>query len=197
MKPNIVFDIDGVVANFAAAFKMYAPKRYGIKIIDIPEFNWDFDPPLTGLMIENMIARFIRDHSNKIRLMVPGGNLVDYVWNKTHRPITFITARHEMTCSATHHWIKTYFPYIDPIIITVNTGNDKLKYMEDYACIAEDRRKTAIHLASNGKIIFLPIRDYNWPMPDDLDHYTMAGIIPFESLRDATNGQYDHLLFKK
>ena len=69
--------------------------------------------------------------------------------------------------------------------------------MEDYACIAEDRRKTAIHLANNGKIIFLPIRDYNWPMPDDLGHYAMAGIIPFESLRDATNGQYDHLLFKK
>jgi uncharacterized HAD superfamily protein len=197
MRPNIAFDIDGVVANFSDAFVPYAEKRYGIKFIKGPKFHWDVEPDLTPFLFEKLIAWFIRDHSDKIREMPPGAELVNYVWNKTRKPITFITARHEMTCSATHHWIKSHFPRMDFVVITVNGHSDKIRYLDGIACFAEDRRRTAIELAEAGKVVFLPMRHYNWPMPDDISDYAKVGIIPLSSLSTVTGGSFDHLIFKQ
>lgn len=197
MKPNIAFDIDGVVANFSGAFVPYAEQRYGIRFIPGPKFHWEVEPDITPFLFEKLIAWFIRDHSNKIKALEPGAELVDYVWNKTQKPITFVTARHEMTVSATHHWIKSYFPGMDFVSITVDGHADKIRYLDDIDCFVEDRRRTVIELAEAGKTVFMPMRHYNWPMPDDISDYAKAGIIPLENLSTVTCGSFDHLIFKK
>lgn len=204
LRPNIAFDVDGVIANFSAAFVPYAEKRYGIKFMSGQKFHWEVEPEITPLLFKKLIAWFIRDHSNKIKAMEPGAKLVDYVWEKTQKPITFITARHGMTCSATHHWIKSYFPDMDFVIITVDGHSNKLRYLDGIDCFAEDRRRTAIELAEAGKVVFLPMRDYNWPMPDDLSEYLwfdykhpMSGIVPLKTLSTVTCGSFDHLIFKQ
>jgi uncharacterized HAD superfamily protein len=196
MKPNIAFDIDGVVANFSEAFVPYANRRYGIRFIEGPKFHWDVEPEITPFLFEKLIAWFIRDHSNKIKVLEPGKAVVDYVWDKTRKPITFVTARHEMTVSATHHWVKTNFPGMDFILITVDGHSDKIRYLDGINSFVEDRRRTVIELAEAGKTVFMPMRHYNWPMPDDLNHYAMAGIIPLENISAITNGSFDHLIFK-
>lgn len=196
MRPNIAFDIDGVVANFSAAFVPYAKKRYGLTFIEGPKFHWDVEPELTPFLFEKLIAWFIRDHSKKIKPIMPGASVVDYVWDRTKKPITFITARHEMTVAATHHWIKVWFPGMDFIVITVDGHSDKIRYLDGIDCFVEDRRRTVVELAEAGKTAFMPIRHYNWPMPDDLDDETMMRIIPLDNIKEITEGYFDNLIFK-
>lgn len=200
MRPNIAFDIDGVVAKFADAFVPYAKKRYGLEFIPKDVFHWDVEPDITPLLFEKLIAWFIRDHSNKIKSYGGGSDLVDYVWQKTCKPITFITARHEMTVAASHSWIRAYFPSIDPIIITVDSGTDKMRYLNDFDCFIDDRRRTALQLVLRGKVVFMPKRKYNWPIGTLLDCDNFKAIkdnlILLENYDAILSGAFDHLIFK-
>jgi len=196
MKPNIAFDVDGIAANFSAAFVPYAKKRYGINFKESNRFHWEVEPELSGPLFDKIIAWFIRDHSHKIRYMEDGVSLIDHVWKATKKPITFVTARHEMTCAATHHWMKSIFPGMDFIVITVDSGNDKIRFLDDFDCFVEDRRKTAVQLAENGKIVFMPKRHYNMPLPSTMSRLAESNIIILDSLTPVCYGNYDHLIFK-
>lgn len=200
MRPNVAFDIDGVVANFADPFVKYAEERYGIKFLPSQKYHWDTEPEITPMLFEKLIAWFIRDHSNKIKTKSDGENLVDYVWRNTKKPITFVTARHEMTVSATHHWLKHTFFGIDFVLITVDGHSDKIRYLNDFDTFVEDRRRTVLELASLGKKVIMPVRHYNWPLRkqayQEFGVDLMDNILPVESLNKLTDGTFNHLLFK-
>ena len=47
--------------------------------------------------------------------------------------------------------------------------SDKWRYLDNYDCFIDDRKKTAIDLAKRGKTVFMPKREYNNFIPEDFD----------------------------
>lgn len=161
MKPNIAFDIDGIVAKFAAPFQVWADQKYGFTFTEQDGFHWSSDQGIPDRAFMAIIAEFIRENSDLIRPDLAGASLVNYVWNATKRPITFITARDYSTVGATDGWMRHWFPHIDFVCITVKSGKDKWRYLDDFGVFVEDRRRTAVDLAGIGKMVIMPARKYN------------------------------------
>lgn len=199
MIPNVAFDIDGVVAEFAKPFKKWAGKKYDLRFRETGNFHFEIIPEVPALLIDKIVAEFIAKHSRKITPRIDGLALVDYVWSKTSKPITFVTARDILTASATHYWIQVYFPAMDYVAIIVKNMGEKIKYLDNFTSFVEDRRKTAIHLAMAGKKVFMPRRPYNSleGMPERMGGLSPGkNIIVVNTLQELTTGEYDYLLFK-
>jgi hypothetical protein len=210
---NVAFDIDGIVANFEAPFREWAWEKYDLQFVETGHFHWEAEPFITNKMFTEIIAEFISYGTPEIPLL-DGAVVVDYLWRKCPSPILFVTARHPETAGDTHEWIKKHFPKIDFLLAVVDSGSDKHRYLENYGAFIEDRRKTAVELASKGKVVFMPMRSYNnvsgvrydnFPIftPNDWMNYSWSqadlskgAIITLRDTSEITNGLFDHLLFK-
>ena len=208
MKPNIAFDIDGIVANFSQGFLVWVEEEYGLTFTSGNQFNWSSDQGIPDKTFKRIIAEFIRDHSYLINPLKDGANLVRYVWEKTSRPITFITARDGSTIQATHSWLNFHFPAIDFTCVTVKRGSSKYRYLDEFDCFIDDRRKTAVDLAGIGKVVFLPSRQYNVIRQSERvlpinyaslwdDEINSHSVVLIGECDDMTDGVVDELIFKE
>ena len=74
---------------------------------------------------------------------------------------------------------------------------DKIDYLDNFDTYVDDRRRTVVDLAIDGKTVIMPRRIYNMPVTDHkLLHPLNQRMIIVESLKLITNGSFDHLLFK-
>jgi len=196
MQPNIAFDIDGIMANFIQAFIQYAKKHLDLEVETTDHFSFKTDPYIGDDVLSCAIATFIRQYGYRIQAMPDGLALAEYVWNKTQKPLTFITARDQSTIQSTHVWLRRRLAGLPFIAINVAGHSDKIIYLSNFDTYVEDRRRTVLELAAYGKTVFMPIREYNWPLPADTPPTLLGRIIPVESLETIMNGSFDHLLFK-
>lgn len=209
---NVAFDIDGIVANFEDPFREWAWEKYGLLFIETGRFHWGVNPKITEKMFTEIIAEFICYGKPEIPVL-DGALVVEYLWQKCPDPLFFLTARDISTAGDTHEWIAENFPKIDFMLSVVKSGTDKSRFLERYGAFIEDRRKTAIDLARMGKVVFMPIRDYNTlsgeydrPVftPDDWMQYNFretarlkaGAIILLNKTSDLINGLFDFILFK-
>ena len=191
-KTNIALDLDGIVANFLEPFKIWLKQKYDIERLETGKYNISTSPEITNKMTKELIAEFIRCDNPRIPVLPEGKALVEYLWNKCPYPLYFITARDISTAGATHRWIKRNFPGIDFALSIVNSGSDKWRYLDNYDCFIDDRRKTALDLAERGKIVFIPSREYN-----NISTHNMNGkIIRLSNSDDITTGLFDDIIFK-
>lgn len=197
MQPNIAFDMDGVIADFSSGFLPWVEEKYGIVCTPRDRFYWKIQPKESAIGIKRIIAEFIREHHHLITPLRDGSSLVYYVWEKTKKPITIITARDHSTIQASHDWFREWFPRVPHIIITVKSMMDKINYLDNFDTYVDDRRRTVVDLAIDGKTVIMPRRIYNMPVTDHkLLHPLNQRMIIVESLKLITNGSFDHLLFK-
>ncbi len=213
-RPDVAFDIDGILARFSDGFVPWVKTNYGVTMVhNKGKFHWSAKPGMTGEMFTRTIAEFIRDCShNKIHPFKSGITVARWVYEMTEKPILFVTARDHSTAGATHQWLMDHFrrPFMLSI---VNTGNEKLKYLYQYGSFIDDRRKTAVHLASRGKTVFMPITNYNQPVPLNRGSYDVfypaewksadihkidgrGRIILVNDTIEIKNGLFNHFIFK-
>lgn len=219
MIPNLAFDLDGIVANFSQPFIYWAKQRYGLKMIPTNKFHWSTEPAITDKMFTNIIAEFIAGEGKElIPPLRDGAALVDYMYSSALRPITFVTARHPSTAGATFGWIMKHFRNIDFRLSIVRSGTSKYRFLDDFDCFVDDRRKTAIDLASRGMVVFMPMREHNFIGPEMIDHgkfqvsppqvwrnpaWADLGrdhkhqIILLNDLEEMTTGRFDFMLFRE
>lgn len=214
---NIALDLDGCIANFSEPFIAWVAKKYGVTMIPTNQFHWAAYPYIKPQMFEEFIAEFIRDGDPEIQPKQDGALLINYLWEEDPRPILFVTARHPSTAGATHNWIRKFFPQIDFMVAIVNSGSSKWRFLDQYDCFVEDRRKTCLDLASRGKTVFMPMRKYNSIKPGDYGRYDVltpdqwkafrpqyptnynydgGRIYMLNSLSEITEGSFDRLIFK-
>lgn len=213
MQNDLAFDIDGIISNFSQPFLVWAEQEYGLAFKQGNKFNWGCDQKIPDKAFQRIIAEFIRDHSYLIKPLNDGATLVRYMWTKTAKPITFVTARDYSTIQATHDWMRFHFPDVDSIIITVRSGKDKWRYLDNFDCYIEDRRRTVLDLAAGSqKIVFMPARRYNTLNTDEAQAFIKKHginiacketkdihkktIVYIQDCDDIINGDFDHLIFK-
>jgi hypothetical protein len=216
MHPNIAFDLDGIVCNFSNPFIYWVREKYGLTMIPTTNFHWESDPPINQKTFNRVIAEFIEFESDLMPVFPEGAELVEYVFNTTRKPITFVTARERRTAGSTHEWLWEMFPGLDFFLAVVPSGADKHRYLNRFDCFIDDRRKTCLDLASRGKVVFMPQRHYNilnvdhigkdyivtppsiWKLPD----WPLQGqsqthqIILLDSTDQLASGRFDNFLFK-
>jgi uncharacterized HAD superfamily protein len=196
MQSDIAFDVDGVMADFAQAFIQYAKEHLGLDVESTDHFDFITTPHIDGNVLSSAIAEFIRQYGYRINPMSDGLILAEYVWNKTQKPLTFISARDRSTIQSTHNWLRKHLKGLPFVSINVEGGTDKIIYLSNFDTFVDDRRRTVLELAAYGKTVIMPIRAYNWPLPPNTPQRLLEKIIPVESLETITNGGFDHLLFK-
>jgi hypothetical protein len=108
---------------------------------------------------------------------------------------------------------------IDFRLSIVKSSTSKHRFLHDFDCFVDDRRKTAIDLATRGYVVFMPMRDYNYIAPGMVNHGKFqvtppavwrnpawadlgpgdhsGQIILLNDLDEMTTGRFDFMLFRK
>ena len=158
---NIAFDLDGVLVDVWSNVLEIIKERYDCKILPQTEHQLHTEPQISNELIWECI--FIAYEQIGTVEIYPGAEeLLEKLFHLSgcNDPIRIITARPALTASNTYEFFEKRFNGFEYEIIFA-PGQDKLQYLNRYGYMVEDRRKTAKHLADNGKTVFLLDRQYN------------------------------------
>lgn len=155
---NIAFDLDGVLVNLIPRVDYYLKEMFHSSLIVGDSFRFSSDPPLSMTKIWKAINAAIYDYKN-LKTFSGVEQLLDDIYIDTGMPIRIITARPIYTIEATYRSVKSFCNA--PFEIVLSSPEDKWKHLMQTQVFVEDRRKTALQLASKGKIVFLVNRKYN------------------------------------
>ena len=160
--PNIAFDIDGVVLDFAGCFLRVAKEKFGLlkdaKLYDIIRYQFyeclDISFETTFEIVEYIIKNPIESKMET----VPGAvktltQLSKYI------PLTFVTARKEYAIEATKKSIYSMFPKLDKSKIKIVHIQSSKKYLAlnelNIKYFVDDRTSNCRILNANGIESFL------------------------------------------
>jgi len=161
------FDLDNTLVNTLDLILLgLAEQGY---MVDLPqtEFSFSFikgyEPP-EDFQWDLFFYRLFTERFNEIKPIddhVYG--FLKFIYGEDKEPIRIITARPK---GALMHYciertLENLFPEVDFSIDVVESGSQKHRYMFGTDIIFEDRRKTAIDMASHGYIVFLRNDVYN------------------------------------
>ncbi len=158
---NIAFDLDGVLVDIWSIVLDIIRERYDCKILPQTEWQLHTKPQISNELIWKCI--FVAYQQKRTVEIYPGAQellrklfkLSDY-----NDPIRIITARPFMAANDTYEFFDARFSGFEYEIVFA-PGLDKLKHLNRYDYMVEDRRRTTKHLANNGKTVFLLDRSYN------------------------------------
>jgi len=162
---TIAFDLDGVLVNLMDMFDRTLIKHHaGYVRIRNGQFKMETIPPLSNSQIWKVFYDiFERPYEIEIFPGVP--DVLRTIARVTGRPIRIITARPEKFVYQTSLLVKRFTE--GPVeLFLVGDFKDKIKHLEGVDYFVEDRRATALLLATFGKTVFLMDRHYN-QMTDD------------------------------
>ena len=179
---KIAFDIDGVLADSEVTIRKHILKEtgYDLRSDTIRKFNFT----VPGSTVEEtywLIQDGVKYYTDEIQ---PHSGAVDsickvYEFHKRQRPITFITARPEKYLGKeTMIWLKKQFPNM---WFNLHFAEDKIKSVDGFECIVEDRLKNANDLAKYLSVVYL----VNQPWNEDRE--TEWNVIRVNSVSEAVD----------
>lgn len=162
---DIAFDLDGVLVDIMTTVREIIKERYDIKIFPQTEWELHTEPQISDELIWKCIRVAYKQVSKS--LIYPGAQeLLGKLFHLSgcNDPIRIITSRPFDAANDTYRLLDERFTSFEYELILVSRL-DKLQYLNRYRYMVEDRRKTAGHLANNGKRVFLIDRPYNVMAP--------------------------------
>lgn len=181
---NIAFDLDGVFIDVGEVIKDLILKD-GHKYIENDEYQYETNPPMPDGYFWKIVKKAYKLY-NKTPLFPYSRRIIKTLYALSADPITIITARPHWSANDTYKQMDLLFGDTPYILIMTGSSSDKLKYLNRFEYFVEDRRKTAIEVASIGKLAIMPRRHYN-VLPDDLDPYVKNLILQIDSIESIYN----------
>jgi len=214
-QPNIKFDFDGSLVDWATYFRKWVEsKRF--TIVDNGSFYWELldqhGSPVSHEAASRLVYRSM-SHIEEFEPMDGAELFLGWYYAQTGVPIQVVTCRPHHVAGYTHQVFARLFPHIPFTISFVDDAVHKPLYMEDCTVFYDDRRKTAVEMAGRGFTVFMPVRDYNFPIrncevpvvrlnkldPEASYHPDMligGRIILVDSIADLTDKRIVNLLFR-
>jgi len=148
----IVFDIDGVIADFHTAFRNKILNLTGYDVDDAPS-KFEIDVP--GWTKDDIWKCILSTIKGGINAIQPYPNTVFHLWHlydKTREPLQFLTARHDSCHAATRSWLQHYV--IMPFELVMSNGSkNKQDLLAPMAAthFVDDRFRTVNEVCSDVK----------------------------------------------
>jgi len=164
---NIAFDIDEVMVNFIHPVTKIIKNR-GYKLTKIESFDLTkhITPDISKNKLHKILEIVYKD-PDCVPIYNKAAELCTRLHVKTNDPILFITDRPIQWATQTHQLVKRFCRV--PYIIAFANDFGKLPFLNDVMYFVEDRKKTAMQLAENGKTVFIPKRDWNESIRTDFE----------------------------
>lgn len=169
-KLNLEFDLDGILIDYHSVLEWHLANNYDTKMISTGKFHFGTDPEMSVVELEDAIYSAM-DFTGKIKPHPGAHEVLKELYRITGEPIKIITARPKNKVVQTVASIDRVLGDIPYLFAMVDSGMDKPKYVRS-KCFIDDRRRTAIDMASRGYTVFMPEREYNLPI-DPGEHYAV------------------------
>lgn len=159
-KCKIAFDIDGTIVDVYNCLKSLIERDLNKDLEDSDNYyvaeSWNLDKDYVMKHIEKLAF----DYNN---LVIYDGvyKVLKTIFDKTQEPIQFVTSRPINQAYATHMLIRRALIDIPYQIAFAESNENKIKFLSNFCCFMEDRRKTAIEIADDGNTVFVPKHCYN------------------------------------
>lgn len=128
----------------------------------------------------------------KTPIMAGASELVKEMHELSGKPVLVVTARPAWTAGLTQQLVTRVAGKVPFMVAYAGSGQEKFKYLDGMRYYVEDRRRTAIDLASRGFITFLVQTHYN-RLPNDLPSTVRERIIEIDSPNDLRPLAKDYL----
>lgn len=172
---NIAFDLDGTCIDLHSQFSKILLNWTGIDVRQASQFHIDREFNISKTLLWAAIRESYRAWE-EIEIFPGVEDLMKLLYDMTGDPIYFVTARPKKYASETFQLIERFCPH--PFKVSMcEQGDEKLKYLKNYMFYVEDRRKTAIDLAVQGKVVYMPKRAYN-----KLDNIYQHFLLPIDDM---------------
>jgi len=166
--PNIKFDLDGCLIDWSSYFRALM-NNMGFTVRDTGGFYWDLYNEKGQKLSYEDASYFVyasMEHVEEFHPMPGARSFLTWFYEFTNRPVQVITHRPYQVAGYTHQVFERLFPGVPFTISFVLNTSDKPLFMGDSIIFYEDRRKTAVEMAELGFTVFMPMRDYNWPISE-------------------------------
>ena len=176
---DIAFDLDGTLIHIMPVFEDIIWKMYKAKIPNNRNFRIKTKPELDYKTIMWCFGEAFK-RINDLKIAKGVRELFKQLYELSDDdPIKIVTARPYSSAEWTHKLVERICEGIcEWEVVLVKNGDNKIKHLNRYAHFVDDRRKTALHLESCGKTVWVPMKNYNRPMPD------RRGIMLINSIED-------------
>jgi FMN phosphatase YigB (HAD superfamily) len=164
---NVAFDLDGTLIKTMPVFERILWEKYQAKVPEVREFKIFTEPDLP---FEKIVECFNESFSYVDEFeIIPGAQeLLQKVYSLTDNdPIRIVTARTFDAAADTYKLCERICQGIDWEVVIVKNSKDKWKHLHNYKFFVDDRRKTALELASHDKLVLVPRKHYNQPIEEN------------------------------
>jgi hypothetical protein len=177
---DIAFDLDGTLIKLMPVFERIIWEKYKAKVPETRSFKIFTEPDLPYKTIIECFSEAFKC-IDEIELHAGVRELFYMLWNLAEQndPIKIVTARPMSSVHDTYNLVNRICRDVDYEVVIVERSEEKWKHLLRYNHFVDDRRKTALDLASHGKTVWMPVRNYNQPLPRN-----NFPIIEIESLKD-------------
>lgn len=172
MRIKIAFDLDGTLVRLPLD-EMVA-ELAGKEPVDRTSYSLQNTYGVTRNEIDQVLDE-IYNHWHTTILYPGAKDLLTALWRETKDPITIVTARKVQYATQTHELVKHIMGKVPYVLIFSGGHGRKARFIKNFPFFVEDRRKTAIDLASRGHNVFLPDHPFN-QMPDHKRIHRIDGI---------------------
>ena len=178
---KIAFDLDGTLIHLMPVFERIIWEKYKAKVPSIRSFKIFTEPELPYETIKDCFSEAFKC-VDEIEI-VPGVRKLFrklFELSDERDKIKIVTARPLDSANDTYALCKRICKDVEWEVVIVEDSDNKKKHLNNYLHFVDDRRKTALDLVHHGKIVWMPIKPYNQPLPDNYPE----GLIQINSLED-------------
>ena len=176
---DIAFDLDGTLCHIMPVFEEIIWDKYKAKVPKTRSFKIETEPELE---YEKILECFTETFKRVDDIPIAEGvrELFNKLYSLTDRkdPIHIVTARPLFAANDTYRLVQKICKNVEWEVVIVENSDNKIKHLNRYDNFVDDRRKTCLHLSSYEKIVWMPIRNYNQPLPNNYPETLM----PIETL---------------
>jgi hypothetical protein len=151
-------------------------ERQGFEVIDKHEWQFHTIPSLTNDQIWQRIYLAYSEW-DKTSIYDGASYLMQRIWQDTATPIQVITARPPNSAVYTVMHLNKVMKGIPYMLAMVDSGDQKINYLDPDDILVEDRRKTCIDLSRAGVRTILIDKTYN-QIENQEDRYPLITRIP-------------------
>jgi len=166
LRNNIAFDLDSTLVDLTTVFNTVLDEMFpGHRKLNVDSFQIHTEPALTNKEIWWVFYEvFPRVKDLK---PFPGAiETLEKLYQYTGDPISIITARPMNFATETYRLVHRIMGSIPYSLHITQDSREKIKYLHGIDYFVDDRRRTAIELAENGKHVYLVDRPWNQELPD-------------------------------
>lgn len=174
---NIAFDLDGTLIDIIPTFKKVLWEKYKAKVPKYEGFKIKTNPHLEYDKIKECFLEAFK-RIDDIKIFPEAQEFLHKLYKLAdgNDPIRIVTARPLTSANDTYKICEKICKGIDFEVVIVEDSDNKIKYLNRYDYYVDDRRKTALHLTSFGKKVYMLKKEYNQPLPENHNVYQITSM---------------------